>query len=184
MDDYDNLLSTRQREVVVTFDWRLAWIWAQLFRWASWWRENGGGVQLHPLCMCERVRSDMCKEQPVLCHLLNSSISWGRFLQIKHRNGLTSSLPSCHVNSADGGEIKGPSRQPFFHTLPILGDKLILINLIKDMWEAQPYVEEISVECRPFSRLSPSLLITAVSVTHTPTCTQSISALFSLKGRQ
>lgn len=37
-----------------------------------------------------------------------------------------------------------------FSTLTILGDKLIPINLIKDMWETQPYVEEISVEFWPF----------------------------------
>lgn len=62
--------------------------------------------------------------------------------------GLTSLL-ACRVNGADGEEIKGPSRQPFFHTPTILGDKLIPINLIKDMWETQPYVEEISVEFWP-----------------------------------
>lgn len=113
------------------------------------------GAEEHlPRCSRVSVCGQTCQTFFFFCYLLNSAFSGWRVLRIQHRNGLTSSQPSCHVNSADGEEIKGPSRQPFFHTLPILGDKLILINLIKDMWETQPYVEEISVECQPFSRFS------------------------------
>lgn len=102
---------------------------------------------------------------PFIYCLLNqaSAIPGHWFFRIKQRNGLTSSVSACHVNSTDGLEIKGPSRQPFFHTLTILGDKLIPINLIKDMWETQPYVEEISVELDLFSIFS--LQITGVSDT-------------------
>lgn len=50
------------------------------------------------------------------------------------------------------------------------------------MWETQPYVEEISVECRPFLD-SPSLDNGGVqhAHAHVHTSLQSISALFSLK---
>lgn len=87
---------------------------------------------------------------PFIYNLLNRAIAIPRHqrFQIKHRNDFTFSLLACHVNSADGQEINRPSRQPIFHTLTIFGDKLIRINLIKDMWETQPYVEPISVEFR------------------------------------
>lgn len=36
---------------------------------------------------------------------------------------LSSSMSACHVNNADGSEIKGTSRPPFLNTLDYFGEQ-------------------------------------------------------------
>lgn len=157
--------STSQWGEELTCDSRLAWIWAELFRQTKWERgvermrvrgrkewvvgknqpPMGQQPDNYPLYMCRCACSITNQFFMLLIDCFPGH--W-----IKQRTDLTSSVSAYRVNSAHGYEIKGTSRHPFFHILTILegGGQLIPTNLIKDMWETRPYVEEISVEFWPF----------------------------------
>lgn len=165
--------STSHWGEVLTCDSRLAWIWAKLFRQTKWergvermrgrgrkgWAGEAGADKIVQPRISHPWDSNQTTTPLYMCGCACSITNQFFMLLIycfpghwiKQRSDLTFSVSAYRVNSAHGYEIKGTSRHPFFHTLTIFwGEgKLIPTNLIKDMWETRPYVEEISVKFWP-----------------------------------